>query len=187
MAGVARPMIRSRPADGRRFIAGLGFGYLTGLTIISMAILTIAAGVDAAIPREPREVVLTALLLLMLCTDVLNRTLFVNRQVPQRFARQLAPGVRGLIWGTDLGLLISTQKTSSGLWAAIAIGILGPWPSLTLPVMLSGGAVYVLGVTVMSLTGADIVGFEFGKVARPILRTAIACVLAGASMVVLVS
>ncbi|MEU8251357.1 hypothetical protein [Nonomuraea sp. NPDC048916] len=144
MVGVAGPLSRRSPGAARRFIAGYSLGLLVGGTVIALFAAAVAEGLGSALPIRWRELAAGALLVGVGVADVLNRTPHVMRQVPQDYARALEPGWRGLIWGVDLGLLFTTQKTTSLIWGAlVATMFLNP----------SAAPVFLVGMVVASVVG----------------------------------
>lgn len=147
MAGVAGPLLReSRPA-GLRFLAGLVIGsLLTGLVLA--LVLVVTGSVLTALPLPVRVTAAAVFLVALAWLDLLNRTPHVWRQVPQRLVRELPPGQLGVIWGADLGTLISTQKTTSLIWGAIAVCVLvRPGTAVALAVLVSVVATLVIGAS----------------------------------------
>jgi hypothetical protein len=80
--------------------------------------------VGALLPATARWLQLAAVCLVLGVADLTDRTPHVWRQVPQALVRRLPPGALGLAWGFDLGLLVSTQKTASLIWVALAATVL---------------------------------------------------------------
>lgn len=148
MAGVAGPLLReSRPA-GLRFLAGLVIGsLLTGL-VLALVLVVTGSVLTAALPLAVRVSVAVAVLAALAWLDLRNRTPHVWRQVPQRLVRELPAGQLGVIWGADLGTLVSTQKTTSLIWGAIAVCVLvSPGTAVVLAVLVSLLATLVIGAS----------------------------------------
>ncbi|MEN3359651.1 MAG: hypothetical protein V7637_3633 [Mycobacteriales bacterium] len=102
----------------------------------------------AALPLPARLWLVAAVCAVLAAADLANRTPHVWRQVPQRFVHQLSPGTLGLVWGFDLGLLVTTQKVVSLLWAGIVAAVLlapSVAPGLMVLVALLSGLVVVGG------------------------------------------
>jgi len=150
MAGVAGPMLRRSKADGSRFLAGLMVGELVSATLLAAVLYALGTALALVVPAFVREVLLAILVAAFGAADLRNRTPHVWRQVPQQYVRSMAPGRLGLVWGFDLGLLFTTQKSTSLLWVALAaVGLLAPGSAwLVLPVM---AFVSVLTVVVRSV------------------------------------
>jgi hypothetical protein len=147
MVGVAGPLSRRSPGAARRFIAGYSLGLVAGGAVIALLAAVVAEALGSALPLRWREVAAGALLLGVGVADVLNRTPHVMRQVPQDYARALEPGWRGLLWGADLGLLFTTQKTTSLIWGAlVATVLLNP----------AAAPVFLVGMVVASVVGTAI-------------------------------
>lgn len=137
MAGVAGPMLRRSKAEGSRFLAGLMVGELLSASVLAAVVYPLGTVVGLVVPAFVREILLAVVVATFGVLDLKNRTPHVWRQVPQRYVRSMSPGWLGLVWGFDLGLLFTTQKSTSLLWAALAAaGLLAPGSAwLMLPVM----------------------------------------------------
>jgi hypothetical protein len=149
MAGVSGPLMRRSHADGVRFLLGLAVGGAAAGSIVSLPVYLVGSALAAAVPERLRLLMLVAVCVGFGIADLVNRTPHVWRQVPQGFVRELSPGLRGLIWGFDLGLLVTTQKAASLVWVAIcAMALVAP---ASAPALLVGMAlVSSLSVTVWS-------------------------------------
>ena len=99
--------------------------------------------------------VLAGVCVLLGSADLAQRTPHVWRQVPQGLWNRLPPGTLGVTWGFDLGLLFTTQKTTSLIWVAVAAVTLTQ-PSLAVAVLtaISVGSMVVVVVTTLA-AGAD--------------------------------
>jgi hypothetical protein len=124
MAGVACPMMRDSRPDGRRFLLGLIVGSLIGGVIVSALAYSAGMITQAALPHSVRMDLLIGLCTALGLADLTNRTPHIWRQVPQALIRHLPPGRVGLAWGIDIGLIATTQKVTSLLWAALSAFIL---------------------------------------------------------------
>ena len=151
MAGVSGPLMRRSPAAGARFLVGLAVGGAAAGLIVSLPVYLVGRALTAAAPESLRLLILAGVCLGFGIADLANRTPHIWRQVPQSFARELSPGLRGLIWGLDLGLLVTTQKAVSLVWVAIcAMALVAPAAA---PALLVGMALASsLSVTVWSLS-----------------------------------
>jgi len=151
MAGVAGPMLQRDRAHGSRFLAGLLAGGLAASA--GLAALVYAAGTPISSLVPPRYRALLAALVIagFGLADLAGRTPHVWRQVPQRLVRVLPPGRLGLVWGFDLSLLFTTQKTTSLAWAALT-GLLLLAPSGALVALLAMTLAGTAAVTVRSAT-----------------------------------
>jgi len=120
MAGVAGPMWQQNRARGARFLTGLAVGGAVSGLVLAVPVFLVGrlAGQVLALPVRVGLVVTLAVGFGL--ADLTDRTPHVWRQVPQKLVRTLTPGALGLTWGFDLGLLVTTQKTSSLLWLSIA-------------------------------------------------------------------
>jgi len=112
-------MRRRSPDEFRSFIYGYGAGYLAGATLLGLVTYELGELLGAAVPLQVRSALLGLTLVALGMLDILDRTPYAMRQVPQRHVRNLRPGWRGVIWGADLALVFTTQKTTSLVWAAL--------------------------------------------------------------------
>jgi len=151
MAGVAGPMLERRRWHGVLFLVSLAVGGVAAGLILAVPVYLAGSALHAALPRTGRVALLAAIVVVLAFADLRNRTPHVSRQVPQRLVRMLPPGILGLVWGFDLGLLFTTQKVASLIWAALAAAILLA-PS-TAPVLLAAVAfTATAAVSTLSLT-----------------------------------
>ena len=154
MVGVSNPIMRRDRRAGWRFIAGFGVGLVAAVALLAGPLLLLSAAVRP-VPQPVRTGSLLILVTLLAVADLLNRTPHVWRQVPQRFARDLdhQPGRLGLIWAIDLGLLVTTQKTTSLLWMALAGAVLLGPPTTVVLTLAVTAAGYWLATSVLVVTG----------------------------------
>lgn len=124
MAGVACPMMRSSRAEGTRFLVGLGAGTLLGGVMLAAVAYSISLVAQSAMSHIVRIYLLAILCVALGLADLTNNTPHTWRQVPQALIRHLPPGRVGLVWGIDIGLVATTQKVTSLLWAALAAFVL---------------------------------------------------------------
>jgi hypothetical protein len=151
-------MIRRERRAGWRFIAGFGGGLAAGTAVLAGPLLLLVAAAGA-LPEPVRLASQVVLVVGFGVADLLNRTPHVWRQVPQRFARELnqQPGRLGLVWAFDLGLLVTTQKTTSLLWIGLAGAILTGSPATVVLAVVAAAATYWLGISVMVVTSGKVV------------------------------
>jgi hypothetical protein len=154
MVGVSNPMMRRDRVAGWRFIAGFGGGTAAAAAVLAGPLLLLYAVAHPA-PRPLRAAVLVVLVFLLAGADLLNRTPHVWRQVPVRLAHELRnlPGRLGFIWAFDLGLLVTTQKTTSLLWIGLAGAVLLGTPGTVVLTLAVGAALYWLAIAVLMVTG----------------------------------
>ncbi len=124
MAGVAGPMLRRDRAHGIRFLAGLAVGGTAAGAVLAVLAYIAGSAVQAILPMSVRLWSLAAVSAGFGLADLANRTPHVWRQVPQRFVHRLSPGMLGLTWGFDLGLLVTTQKVASLIWVSVTAVVL---------------------------------------------------------------
>jgi hypothetical protein len=156
MVGVSNPIMRRDHREGWRFLAGFAAGLTVATAMLTGPLLLLAAAARLA-PQPVRAGVLVALVVGLAVADLANRTPHVWRQVPQRFARELndQPGRLGFIWAVDLGLLVTTQKTTSLLWIGLAGAILSGSPTAVVLTLALASVLYGLGTAVLVLTNDD--------------------------------
>jgi len=121
MVGVSGPLFAESAAQGRRFMIGLTLGSLAGGVILATAAAVVGIGLArTGLPLGARLVMLIGVALILGLADLANRTPQWFRQVPQRLVRELSPGTLGVVYGVDLGLIVTTKKVTSLWWLAIA-------------------------------------------------------------------
>jgi hypothetical protein len=152
-------MMRANPREGWRFLAGFAAGLAAAALTLLGPLLLLASAAELLHPTV-RTVLSIGVLLGFGIADLLNRTPHVWRQVPQRFARELQPGRLGLIWGYDLGLQFTHQKTTSLLWISLAGAVLTGSPLLIAATVFLIVTLFGLGVAVATLmgNGAELTG-----------------------------
>ncbi|MDI2131064.1 hypothetical protein [Yinghuangia seranimata] len=141
MAGVAGPMLQRSKLQGTRFLLGLLVGGLGAAALLASIAYGLGELIAWAVPTLGRQIAAGLVLLVLGIADARDRTWHVWRQVPQAYVRKLAPGRLGLVWGFDLGLLFTTQKSTSLTWGAL-VGVVLLAPSsawLVLPGMTTVG------------------------------------------------
>lgn len=156
MAGVAGPMLRTHPAAAFRFLVGFTAGAAIGGLVLALGALLLGRALHTVLTGEARIAIVATLCGLLGLADLLNRTPHIWRQVPQALARSLPPGFLGVVWGIDIGLLFTTQKTSSLIWVAIsAVVLLHPAGAPALLVAMA--LVTSLAIGVGSVGGPSII------------------------------
>jgi hypothetical protein len=128
-------MLRRNRFEGLRFLVGLAVGGLVAGVLLAVPTYFAGTLLQAALPEWLRLAVLVAVAGWLGVADLRDRTPHIWRQVPQRLVRTLPGGTLGLVWGIDLGLLFTTQKTVSLIWLALA-GVLLLDPG-TAPLLLA--------------------------------------------------
>src|SRR5262245_31420094 len=116
MAGVAGPMLRQSRRAGARLLAGLAIGGALGGLALAAALFLAGRLLGAVMPGTLRLLLLAVAAAAFGLADLADRTPHVSRQVPKVLLGRLPAGTLGLVWGFDLGLLFTTQKTVSLLW-----------------------------------------------------------------------
>jgi len=141
-------------ARGVRFLIGLAIGGAAGGAVLAVPVYLLGRLLQP-LPVWVRLTLLAAVCVLLAVADLTQRTPHVWRQVPQQLVNKLGSGSLGLAWGFDLGLLFTTQKTTSMVWVAMAALVLLQ-PSLAAAVLIGVSVVATMVIAAMSLTaGAD--------------------------------
>jgi hypothetical protein len=153
MAGVASPLLRYSRARGTRFLTGLAVGGTAGGLLLAVPVYLIGT-LAGHLPFAVRVGLLALVCAALGVADLLGRTPHVWRQVPQALVRTLPPGALGLAWGFDLGLLFTTQKTTSLIWGSLAAIVLLR-PGLAAPVLPGIALVAALSMAVLSIGGFE--------------------------------
>ena len=151
MAGVAGPMLQRSRASGARFLSGLAVGGISAGLVLAVPLYLVGQLAGRFLPASARMALLVGLAFALALADLTGHTPHVWRQVPQRLVRSLPPGTLGLTWGFDLGLLVTTQKTSSLLWLSIAAVTLLD-PGLAPGALVAFSLVATAGVLILSMT-----------------------------------
>jgi len=188
MAGVAGPMLGRSKAQGARFLSGLLVGGLVASSFIATLMYLLGTLASMVAPRFVLEVVTAVVIVALGIADLLNRTPHVWRQVPQAFVRSMPPGQLGLVWGFDLALLVTTQKSTSLTWATLAaVSLLFPTDSWL--VLLSMTTIGVLAIVFRSVTWTvrplPLAG-DRGRPWFPVMRRAVGVSMLGLSVITVV-
>lgn len=151
MVGVAEPLLKwDRPA-GRRFLVAFGLGLMVSALVLALLLSMTQFALHLMVAPEI-IVWLSALTIALLgLLDLVGHTPQLHRQTPQSWNRELRPGIRGLLYGADVGLLVSTQKATSLIWIAIAGGLVTRfmWLPLLLVVFALSHAVTVAALSAL--------------------------------------
>lgn len=180
MVGVVAPMLRRSPGDAHSFMLGYLAGYVAGGSMLVLVAYGLGRLLEAVVPHAARLVALAAVLVVLGVLDIIDRTPHSGRQVPQRHARDVSPGWRGVVWSFDLALLFTTRKTTSLVWAALAtLILLDPGAALwflLVMVVVSVGQL-VIGTYVDHLMTAEHIGGEllFIRLSRVVAGGAMLC------------
>jgi hypothetical protein len=184
MAGVAGPMLRRSRTSGARFLTGLALGGASAATLLSVPVYLSGQLAGWLLPAPIRVWLLVGLAIGFGLADLTGRTPHVWRQVPQRLVRTLPPGTLGLTWGFDLGLLVTTQKTSSLLWLCIAaVALLDPRLAtatlVAISVMATAGIAFLSGTAWAAAMGG---GMDWTWIRRTRWATGATMLMAGVGM-----
>lgn len=183
MAGVAGPLLRESRATGVRFLVGLVLGSMIAGTVLALALVVTGGAFGSLLGQPIREVVAALALVALGVLDFLDRTPHIWRQVPQRFVRVLPAGQLGVIWGVDLGMLFTTQKTTSLIWGALVLSVLlSPGSGIALALLVSLVASVGIGA-ISHLPFAGNRAGQPGKASVPRVRMLSGAVLVAAGAV----
>src|SRR5439155_5294547 len=125
MVGVTSPLFRGGDVRGGR---NLAFWYVVGTALAGTAVFLVLKALSigaSAVPAGPRYLGLGVCVAVLLVLDLLGRTPRVNRQTPQRL-RTLPPGMRGFLWGVDIGTQFTTIKVTSLVWVLMLLCVADP-------------------------------------------------------------
>lgn len=150
MAGVAGPMLRRNRSAAIRFLIGLAVGGVAAGLLLAVPTYLLGTVARGVLPEHARLILLAAVCAVFAAADLGLRTPHVWRQVPQRLQDVLPPGALGAAWGFDLGLLVTTQKTTSLLWVMLAALVLLD-PEASGAVLAGAAAVAALVVAVAAV------------------------------------
>ncbi|MFC5823576.1 hypothetical protein [Nonomuraea insulae] len=143
-------LTRDRPR-GTRFLAGLLAGGAVASGLLGLPAYLAGTALAALAPLPVREIAAGLAIAALGVADMADRTPHVWRQVPQSLVRTLPPGRLGLVWGFDLSLLVTTQKSTSLVWAALA-GLVCLAPSHAALVLLGATAAGVAAIALRAAT-----------------------------------
>jgi hypothetical protein len=156
MVGVTSPLLRADRRRAARLLAGYASG-TAAATLLLLALLTpVARAAQSAAPGWARGGLAAMVVLALAALDLLGRTPHVDRQTPQLLVRLLPSGragAAGLAWGFDIGLLFTTIKMSSLLWAALAWAMLLDASALPLVLGVYASVTIALHVTLSLVAG----------------------------------
>jgi hypothetical protein len=131
-------MISRTKKDGVRFLAGLLVGGIVASILLGLLLQLAAALVPTTVPAQVSTMIAALVIVALGIADLANRTPHVWRQVPQALVRRLPPGRLGVIWGMDLYLLVTTQKTTSLIWAGlVGMTLISPSHAWLLPLVVT--------------------------------------------------
>ncbi|HEX6700022.1 MAG TPA: hypothetical protein VF101_04760 [Gaiellaceae bacterium] len=138
MVGVANPMLRHDRRAGLRFLGGYAAGVLASSLVLGLVLRAGGTALAAHVGAGARTAAAIAVLFVLGVLDALGRTPQARRQVPQRFVRVLPPAFLGIVFGVDIGLVLTTRRTSSLVSGAV-VGVALVAPAWVLPAMVAIG------------------------------------------------
>lgn len=125
MAGVASPLLRRRVSHGMAFLAAYAWGFALSLIVLYLGLSVLKeliVGLGSGLARP----IGAGLLLGLSILDFFDLTPERRRQAEQAIAMIRRPVAAGFLFGVDIGLLFSTRKVSSLLWAGVLLCIVMP-------------------------------------------------------------
>jgi len=165
MAGVSGSLYRfSGPL---RFLLGFAFGLLLSSGLLALILAPISIG--AHVVNEPYRVALFGAFAILLATlDLAGRTPYMQRQVPQRLGLNgMDPGQLGIVYGTDAGLHVTTQKSTSLIWGGVLGAVLLGTPEIVSAALIAAATGYGFAVATVStidrLVKSDISGWGWSS------------------------
>jgi len=151
MAGVSGsydPFSRSS-----RFLGGFTLGLLLSAAFLGAILVPTSIAVHL-LPGSYRIGLLGAVAVVLATLDLLGRTPYMQRQVPQRLGLDGVPaGTLGIIYGADAGLHVTTQKTTSLIWGGLVGAVLIGGPSTIGATLVAAAIGYGTAVTSATLIG----------------------------------
>jgi hypothetical protein len=170
MVGVTSPLLQADRRRAARLLAGYAFGTAAASLLLLSLLTPVARAVQSAAPGWARGGLAAMVVLALAVLDLLGRTPHLDRQTPQMLVRLLPTGragAAGVAWGFDIGLLFTTIKVSSLMWAALAWAMLLDASALPL----------VLGVYAMVTIALHVA--MSGVARRPALRARLLKAISG--------
>jgi len=128
MAGVAGPLCVRDRWGGLRFILGLLAGESVASFIVAVIVLALGWLLRLQFGTFGAWEVVAVIVTVLGVADVIGRTPQFRRQVPQHFIHRFSAGRLGIIWGFDLGLLVTTRKSTSLTWIVLLVAAQRPAP-----------------------------------------------------------
>ncbi|WP_344314420.1 hypothetical protein [Fodinicola feengrottensis] len=123
--------------------------------VASALLATVAFGLGSLaswlLPPLVRQIAAGVVLVGFAVADLAAKTPHIWRQVPVQYLKTMPPGKLGVVWGFDLSLLFTTQKSTSLTWAALTgLVLLAPSASwLTLCGMTTVGVLTIVGRSIL--------------------------------------
>lgn len=189
MVGVSGPEFQRRQNAAWRFVGALTFGFVCTTVLIGLILSLISFAINSGTDPTIRAWLAVIGFVFLGCLDILGRTPHVDRQVPQKLATSLSPGPRGLLWGLDLGALLTTQKSTSLIWAAL-LGATLLSPLAVFLVLGSSATVYLVATAVATIVPNAGDRLVIGGLSRPWLivpRLIAGLILVAAALVTILS
>jgi len=143
MVGVSRPLAK---AEGHRrsvFFIGYTVGALLSALFLGLVIFSLGSALEVLVPRSARLSAFAVTLALLGTLDLFGRTPQIVRQTPQYLAGRMPPGWLGFVYGGDIGLHFTTQKTTSLLWGGL-LGLFFIAPEFSVAALIMASVVNAL-------------------------------------------
>lgn len=154
MVGVSAPLRHEAPTKCLRLLIGLGIGLLAASGVLAAAATSAIAAATRITGSTVNVSIAAAAIGILGLLDMADRTPHTWRQVPQLNLTGEFPALRvGLVWGFDLGLVFTTQKATSLLWAGMIFASTSVSPFGVAALLLAHASVFWVRVATGNLGG----------------------------------
>lgn len=154
MVGVSS-LYRQNPDRRSAFFGGLLLGELAGGVLVVGLLAPMSLALESELNYDQRLTVAAAVVIAFAVLDIGGWTPHTRRQTPQRLARQLSgPVPLGLVYGLDVGLVVTTQKASSLLYSSFLAACI---------VSSTAGLGVALTVAVVNALGSAFQAYTYGN------------------------
>jgi len=106
------------------------FAFLLGLAAAALAWACVLAHIQRTVDGVSAALLPPIALFGLGVADLLGMPVSVSRQTPQGFSRRLDATWLGLVYGVDVGLIVTTQNVTSAIFAAMVLVVAyggSPW------------------------------------------------------------
>jgi hypothetical protein len=169
MVGVAGPLWKRDRRRATVLLVGLTLGQALGGSIIAATVWAVGSALGSLLSLDQRLLVWGLICGIVGLADLIQHTPQVARQVSKGLMHVLPAFPLGVVWGVDLGLMVTTRKTTSLMWAALA-GVLLLAPQLA-PLLVLGSLVAISTLLTVRTAGPAATTVDLGHVLA-LLRTA---------------
>ncbi len=137
MVGVASPMLIRSPWQGLRFVLALTAGTFLAAAVVASVVSILSMALSPVGTEGQRTWAAAIVVAVLGILDVLGKTPHVHRQTPKPLYGVLrSKSLLGLVWGFDIGLLVTTIKKTSLLWAGLILAAMHGPAAVTVTVVL---------------------------------------------------